>query len=234
MIKHHPKSDLLMAFVAGELPASLSAAVAIHTDMCPICQNFIAEETNKLADASFKEDSLDDVVLGNTTFEGDRFETDNVNNIDFDSMIASITGSDSIASVQASIEKVIKVKGSEYVLPKAINNMAISNWSGLGKIARARINLNEGDIHTSLLHLDAGGSVPEHTHNGYEVTLLLDGEFKDEMGSYYPGDFIMLDSDHQHNPITESGCLCYTVVSDSLHFTKGLNKLLNPIGSFIY
>ena len=225
MIKHHPKSDLLNAFIAGELPASLSAAVAIHTDMCPQCQKFIADETNKVANLSF-DDNLFDGVISDS--ESD-FTT-----IDFDQMIADITCSEDISAVQPSIEKIIKIKSNEYVLPRAINNMPIANWSGFGKLSRARINLDEGDIHTSLLHIDTGGSVPDHTHKGYEVTLLLDGEFKDEMGSYVPGDFIMLDSEHQHNPITELGCLCYTVVSDSLHFTKGLNKLLNPIGSFIY
>ncbi|MFQ3312714.1 MAG: putative transcriptional regulator, partial [Colwellia sp.] len=31
-----------------------------------------------------------------------------------------------------------------------------------------------------------------------------------------------------------NGCLCFTVANDALHFTQGINKLLNPIGSFIY
>lgn len=232
MIKHHPKIELLSAFVAGELPASLSAAIAIHTDMCPTCQEFIEKETLKAANKSFNSDDISVLELIDT--QHNAFETDNLATLDFDTMIASITDNAAVQKKIKPLEKIIKIKGSEYILPLVINNMELSSWSGLGKISRSRINLNEGDIHTSLLHLDAGGSVPEHTHKGYEVTLLLDGHFKDEMGSYNPGDFIMLDSNHKHNPITESGCLCFTVVSDSLHFTKGLNKLLNPIGSFIY
>ena len=33
MVKHHPTFELLQAYVAGDLPASLSAAIAIHADM---------------------------------------------------------------------------------------------------------------------------------------------------------------------------------------------------------
>jgi putative transcriptional regulator len=54
------------------------------------------------------------------------------------------------------------------------------------------------------------------------------------MGTYHEGDFIWLDGKHTHNPITKEGCLCLTVASDSLHFTQGLTKILNPIGKFIY
>jgi putative transcriptional regulator len=64
--------------------------------------------------------------------------------------------------------------------------------------------------------------------------LLLEGSFEDEMGSYHEGDFIWLDGKHTHNPVTKEGCLCLTVASDSLHFTQGLTKMLNPIGKFIY
>ena len=36
MIKHHPSNDILMQFSEGNLPASLSIAVAIHVEMCPV------------------------------------------------------------------------------------------------------------------------------------------------------------------------------------------------------
>jgi putative transcriptional regulator len=85
-----------------------------------------------------------------------------------------------------------------------------------------------------LLHIQPGGSVPEHTHNGFELTVLIAGDFSDDQGEYVPGDFIMLDKKHQHHPVSEKGCLCFTVANDSLHFTQGINKLLNPIGTFIY
>jgi putative transcriptional regulator len=101
-------------------------------------------------------------------------------------------------------------------------------------LARTRIQLDETEIHTNLLHIEPGGSVPEHTHKGFELTVLLEGSFHDDHDKYVKGDFIMLDSSHQHHPVSPEGCLCYTVANDALHFTQGINKLLNPIGSFIY
>lgn len=226
MIKHHPKDDLLEAFACGELPASIAAAVAIHADMCISCKQVIAQTTNKLANNWF--DVTESVAL---TENHDETE---LADIDFDTMLADITRDESILEIDVSSEKIIKVKNKEYLLPKALHNMPLGNWLNLGKLTRARVNLGEGDIHTSLLQIAPQGKIPDHTHNGYELTLLLDGEFHDEMGAYQAGDFILLDGQHLHSPVTESGCLCYTVVSDSLHFTKGINKLLNPIGSFIY
>jgi putative transcriptional regulator len=104
----------------------------------------------------------------------------------------------------------------------------------VGKLARSRVAIDDGPLRSSLLHIGAGGEIPEHTHTGFEVTLLLDGEFSDEEGSYVPGDFIWQDGSHQHTPLTKDGCLCFTVVSSALHFNKGLSKLLNPIGNLIY
>ena len=48
MIKHHPKFELLKSFVDGDLPASLSAGIAIHADMCKQCQKQIAQLTEQV------------------------------------------------------------------------------------------------------------------------------------------------------------------------------------------
>ena len=149
-------------------------------------------------------------------------------------MINDIVSSTEIDIASVIPDKTIEFKGMNYTLPKALVNMEFGHNSQIGKLTRSRIQLNEGDIHTSLLHIQPGGGVPKHTHKGFELTVLLAGSFHDESGQYVKGDFIMLDGSHQHHPISAKGCLCYTVANDALHFTQGLNKLLNPIGSFIY
>jgi putative transcriptional regulator len=226
MIKHHPKFELLQSFVNGELPASLAAGIAIHADMCPVCQKNISQLTEQVAEISFEQEFLDKFIVDDAS--------DFQELVDFDQMIEGITTSDEIDTLQLVSEKSVQFKDNTYVLPRALNNMTQGKTAHIGKLARTRLQLNEGDIHTSLLHIDPGGSVPEHTHNGFELTVLLAGTFSDDNGEYVAGDFIMLDGNHQHHPISEHGCLCYTVANDSLHFTQGINKLLNPIGSFIY
>jgi len=219
MIKHHPKFELIQSFVNGELPASLSAGIAIHAEMCPKCRHQIAQLTDQVAEVNFEDDYQDNL---------------SVEDLNMDQMIAAITESDDIFLPPENDEKSVVFNNKTYVLPKALNNMVVGKAANIGKLSRSRIQLNENEIHTSLLQMQPGGGVPEHTHKGFELTLLLEGSFQDDNGEYVKGDFIMLDASHQHHPVSIEGCLCYTVANDALHFTQGINKLLNPIGAFIY
>lgn len=228
MIKHHPKFELLQSFVNGDLPASISAGIAIHADMCSVCQEKISQLTEQLSYASFEEVTLDRFIVE----EADT--SHNNDDVNFEQAIAAITECNDIDIIEPKIEKDITFKDQVYTLPSVLNNMVLGKTANIGKLARARVQLDENEIHSSLLHIEPGGSVPEHTHNGFELTVLIAGTFSDEKGEYEAGDFIMLDKQHQHHPISEQGCLCFTVANDSLHFTQGINKLLNPIGAFIY
>jgi putative transcriptional regulator len=238
MIKHHPKFALIQSFVNGDLPASLSAGIAIHADMCPICQQHIAQLTDQLAAVSFEEAFLGRFIVDENTDlqctdEGSA-DTLNVDAFNMDNMIDKITQSNAIDKHEAKIEKTVTFNNKTYILPQVLHNMLLGKTTNIGKLARARFQLNENEIHTSLLQIEPSGGVPEHTHKGFELTLLLEGAFHDEHGEYVKGDFIMLDGTHQHHPVSTKGCLCYTVANDALHFTQGINKLLNPIGAFIY
>jgi putative transcriptional regulator len=227
MINHHPKFELIQAFVNGELPASISAAVKIHADLCPKCHQQIAQLTEQLAEISFEDQA--------PAIQSDQLSLDDIEMLDsifaLDSDAGSVLGTEIMPAPQ---NKYVTFKGHNFKLPSVLTNMEVGSVTNVGKLARSRVLLDEGEIRTSLLHIESGGSVPKHTHKGFELTLLLDGEFTDESGKYVKGDFIMLDAQHEHQPVTEQGCLCYTVVNDALHFTQGINKLLNPIGSLIY
>ncbi len=224
MIKYHPKDELLAVFARGELPASLSCAISIHADMCPKCKNKITQMTDDLANKSFDQHEFD-----NDTAQNNELDMFNI-----DQMVDAIVANDTLAKPTVFIEKQVNIADKTFTLPQAIQNIELGKFTQLGKLSRARFQLDEGEIHSSLLHIKPGGGVPEHTHKGYELTLLLEGSFSDELGDYVPGDFIMLDSSVTHQPYSEQGCLCFTVVNDALHFTQGINRLLNPIGAFIY
>ncbi|MBU2872113.1 ChrR family anti-sigma-E factor [Colwellia sp. E2M01] len=242
MITHHPKFELIQLFVNGQLPASLSAAIAIHADMCPKCQQQIALLTEQMAEVSFEEDSLQaDLEQSLTTdndstadYSTDLTDEETLESLSIDDMVDAITMSDELAQTTVAADKTIIYQNENYVLPKTLSSMTLGKKATIGKLSRTRIQLNENEVRTSLLQIAPGGGVPEHTHKGFELTLLLEGSFHDEKGEYVKGDFIMLDSSVQHHPISKDGCLCYTVANDALHFTQGINKLLNPIGGLIY
>lgn len=216
-MRHHPTHELMGVFTSGELPASLSIAVAAHIELCPDCQTMMNRITQQAAQQEFT----------SLASQQDHEE-------DFSDMIAQITQDDALFEIAPTSYQDIEFKGKHYKLPRALQSLSMQKPQKLGKLTRSRIDLQEGSLKTSLLHIEPGGSVPIHTHKGFELTLLLDGEFEDEMGKYQKGDFIWLTGEHEHTPTTTTGCLCFTVSNDALQFTQGISKLLNPIGQFIY
>lgn len=226
MIKHHPSETLLTEYCSASLSASLSLAVSIHVDMCPVCQAKVAKIEASNANELFSEQP--------TQFEKSHIEQSGSFEEFELNLLDMITSDNSIDEVYEVAPVSIKVNEHKYQLPRALTRISHSKFTQVGKLARSRVALDDGALRSSLLHIDAGGEIPEHTHTGFEVTLLLDGEFSDEEDSYVPGDFIWQDGSHQHTPLTKDGCLCFTVVSSALHFNKGFSKLLNPIGNLIY
>ena len=128
----------------------------------------------------------------------------------------------------------IDFMGDEVTLPKALRCFKDPAWKKVGSVLRARL-LESGDgSRANLLQIAAGQSIPEHTHKGYEITLILSGDMFDEDGKYGVGDFLLRNQRDRHNPQTEKGCLCFTVADAPPHFVKGFSRLLNPIGQLFY
>ena len=251
MIKYHPSDEWLQGHAAAELPLSLSIGIAAHCELCHECQTKLAEYTAQLAALSFADET--DVPLSHRLSHGLKehenslaaqnhkhvlpvvnSDSDAETDVDMDAMLAKITANGR-QQVRLTPTPEVSVKGHNYRLPKVFAQLTEHSWQGLGKISRMRLNAAEDvPARASLMHIDVEGEIPEHTHKGQELTLLLAGEFEDEFNQYVPGDFIVLNGEHLHSPKTKTGCLCYTIVDAPLHFTKGLSKLLNPIGELIY
>jgi putative transcriptional regulator len=236
MIKHHPNAAILKDFVDGTLADSVSLIVSSHVELCEHCQQQVSMLTAQAADSVFESDTSafesDTSGLQLSDSEMDAFLTDD-GEFDFDA-IAQITA-DSSQAIEVTPEvQQVTVADTTFTIPRALNSVARKDWMNLGKISRARLDFDDEAHHTSLLHIDKDGQVPCHTHKGFEITLLLEGSFEDEMGVYNKGDFIWLDGDHTHQPATKEGCVCLTVSSDALYFTKGVSQLFNPLGKYIY
>ncbi|WP_339866293.1 ChrR family anti-sigma-E factor [Pseudohongiella nitratireducens] len=225
MIKYHPDNAFLQSFATGDLPASLAAAASIHCEMCSSCAQTVQSYTKQAATDGFS-------ALDSRTENAEACSYRSMSSMD--AMIEQITKDEEQDMASENQSKTIQVQGKQFELPRALVNIPLGKWSSLGRLSRSRLGMNDGDIRASLLLMEADGGVPEHTHKGFELTLILEGHFKDEFDDYGPGDFLMLDSNHTHNPQTDIGCLCYTVSNDAQHFTKGFNRLVNPLGYFIY
>lgn len=238
MIKYHPTGELLNAHCAGELPLSLATAISAHCEMCPDCQAQSQTITAQIAACTLGDDLNSALAQNNNKTPTNPADAvfDTKLNDDLNQILEQITSKPISDSHPVTSAVKIKVPGHglSTLLPNAFRQQLHGNWKTIGKVSRLRLALDEGNTRASLLHIDKHGEVPQHTHKGQEITLLLEGEFSDGHSQYVAGDFIIMNNNHEHAPKTATGCLCYTVVDAPLHFTKGISQLLNPIGKLIY
>ncbi|MGU5654931.1 ChrR family anti-sigma-E factor [Aeromonas allosaccharophila] len=227
MIKAHPTDPMLRAFAADELPLPLAVGLSAHCELCPDCAARLKTFEDELAQqylASAAEPELasrEEVAL----------------DVGFDAMLADILAqplSEPTHDQPRAQPGELEVAGHAYRLPRVLARYRSPKWRHIGAIRQQSLPLDEMGARASLLHIEAGGRIPEHTHQGYELTLLLAGTIEDGDTLYKAGDFIWRDASHSHSPHTPDGCLCYTVQDAPVQFTKGLSRLLNGISQHLY
>ena len=83
---------------------------------------------------------------------------------------------------------------------------------------------------SNLLWVRAGRAMPSHTHDGTELTLVLQGAFRDEDGHFAVGDIAFADDEVDHKPIADTGddCICFAVTSGNLRLTGPIGRLISP------
>ncbi|AYD00845.1 ChrR family anti-sigma-E factor [Neorhizobium sp. NCHU2750] len=75
------------------------------------------------------------------------------------------------------------------------------------------IEKNAG-MEASLLWARPGRALPHHRHKGLELTLVLQGEFRDHRGAFNEGDVSVADETIVHRPVAsiDRPCLCFSVL----------------------
>ncbi|MEN3146258.1 ChrR family anti-sigma-E factor [Neorhizobium sp. IRAMC:178] len=70
------------------------------------------------------------------------------------------------------------------------------------------------DVEAILLWVRPGRALPQHGHQGLELTLVLEGEFHDHRGNFGEGDVSIADEMLNHRPIAgkRGPCLCFSVL----------------------
>jgi len=83
----------------------------------------------------------------------------------------------------------------------------------------------------SLLRVKAGRRLPQHTHEGSEITLVLAGAFADPLGRYGRGDIAIADSEIDHSPVVESEeeCICFAITDAPLVLTGPFGRVVQKI-----
>ena len=78
-----------------------------------------------------------------------------------------------------------------------------------------------------LYWLRPGRTMPAHTHEGSEYTLVLRGGFTDSGGHYRRGDIAIADQDVDHRPLADDDedCICYVVTDAPVRLTGRFGRL---------
>ncbi|MCC1482387.1 ChrR family anti-sigma-E factor [Roseibaca sp. Y0-43] len=209
MITHHLNDKLLMAYSAGSLPEAFNLVVATHISICDECRARLA---------SF------DAIGGALLDQDDSAEM----------------GAQSLSTVMARIKTagpVAKEKPQtrDAVLPAPLvaaigGGLDKVQWRAVGGGVRQAILKTSDKATARLLHIPGGVAVPDHGHQGLELTLVLQGAFRDEDGRFGRGDIEIASEEVEHTPVAEPGmdCICLAATDAPLKFRSILPRLAQP------
>jgi putative transcriptional regulator len=193
--RHHFDEALLIDYAAGSLPETLSILVATHLSLCPACRAAVADAE---AVGGALLESLPPEALAPDAL---------------DKVLARI---DAEAPGEAAPEE-----RGEGGLPPPLraylgNDLDALDWQslapGVDKVPLTPLSRTpwRPEEAVCLVRLLPGAVAPRHTHTGNEATVVVQGGFADDSGTYELGDAWIVDASVTHAPIALPGapCLC--------------------------
>lgn len=203
---HHPDDSLLVEYAAGSLGEAKSLLVATHLALCPACRRAVRSGEAASAVLAFG----DDVIEAVTAVEPPE------------------VGAAAVEARSAGLRK------STSTIPEPLRSylgvpVAELAWVPVGLGMRAfALSALAGATSVRLLAIPPGRRMPRHTHEGEELTLVLQGSFADATGLYGRGDVATADARLDHQPQAGLGetCICLAVEEAPLRFTGVTGALL--------
>jgi len=207
-INHHLTDAVLMSYSAGSLPEAFSLAVACHVSLCPQCRGTL-EGFEAMGGAVLEQSGKAELAEGSLKATLDKIAAPQ----------KMVTPKDyPISAFPAPLQ--------EYVGggPKHVQ------WRKIGGGVKQAILPTSTNASARLLYIPAGMAVPNHSHNGLELTLVLQGAFSDKIDTFARGDVEFGDEDLTHTPIAEVGpdCICLAATDAPLKFKAIIPRLLQP------
>ena len=218
-IRHHLSDALLLDYAAGNLSEGWSLAIASHLALCPACRRKL-DAMEGAAGALLEKIHVE------------RPESDD----SWEQMKARLGGLEAIEITDEETPKKRKPTASS-VLPEPLRSYLGADvhdlkWQALGRGAyQIRIPTDDTETQVRLLRIPAGKPVPEHTHVGRELTLVLTGSFHDGEELFARGDIEEADDSLLHTPTATEGedCICLAVTEAPLRFSSWIVRLIQPI-----
>lgn len=216
-ITHHLTEALLMGYSAGTLPEAFDLVVASHVSLCDECRARLAAYD----------------AVGGAVIEGT--EAADMQDESFAATLRLIEAGEA-APVEPPAPSFGGIAAGG-VLPAPLQSyvggdLDAVKWRRLGGgVFDSVIHTSDGDASVRLLRIAPGRAVPDHGHEGSELTLVLQGAFSDEAGRFGPGDVEVATDEVEHTPVAEEGevCICLAAMDNPLKFNKFLPRLAQRV-----
>ena len=216
MTERQSVDDLLIAHAAGKLPEPVGLAVATHLAL------------NPAARARYRRYEAFGGVLARRAGAGGA----RAGRLGSDGNTARrrVGGGAGAGSGVAVTDRRVPRPLRDY-LPGPLESL---RWRFYGPAAEIELPIKVPGYRTTLIRVRAGRHVPQHTHEGNELTVVLEGAFRDETGHYGRGDLMIADSSLDHRPRADEAqdCVCLVVTDAPLRFTGRFGQFLNPFIRF--
>lgn len=210
-INHHLTDDVLMGYAAGSLPEAFNLMVAAHVTLCDTCRAR-AESFDAVGGEVLSEEPNGDVAMTGNSLMATL------------ALIESGPMDDIIPlRPERTYDPVLRGPLQDYVA----NGLDGVKWRGIGMGVKQAILPTSSGATARLLMIPAGAAMPDHGHHGLEMTMVLQGAFKDEDDYFARGDVEIADSDVHHTPVADihEDCICLVVSDARLKFEGILPKI---------
>jgi putative transcriptional regulator len=103
-------------------------------------------------------------------------------------------------------------------------------WRAVGGGVRQAVLKTKDKTKVRLLSIPGGTAMPDHSHRGLELTLVLQGAFLDEDSRFGPGDVEIATEHLHHTPVAEEGqdCICIAATDAPLRFRGLIPRIAQP------
>ena len=206
VITHHIPDSIIAAYAAGNLAQPFALVAATHISLCLECR--ATYEAHQTVGGTFLETSATEHVS--------------------DGLKASV-----LDLLDDPVEPEVTYKSSG-VYPGPVMEALKGKpprWKRVAMGTRQSILSSDSSGTARLLYIPPGQAIPDHSHNGLELTLVLQGSFHDETGKFGVGDIEVADQTLEHTPIAGMGapCICLAATDSPLRFRSFIPRLLQPI-----
>jgi putative transcriptional regulator len=207
---HHPTEATLLEYFDGSLDEGRRIVVAAHVEMCSSCRRLLSGMEAVAADYL---DALPPAPLG-------------------DGALARTISRLDVAPVERGTEHSAAVHDLPVEL-RALAPYALGpwRWIGPGVYWRSVAVPERARSRVFLLKAAPGTHLPQHTHEGTELTVILKGAFRHAGGRFGAGDCDDADDSVEHSPIVEDReeCVCLVAMEGSIKLRSFLGRLIQPL-----